>query len=84
MGVSLGPAGIVGYGSGVTSIIVLSKSHRKWTTSNHAGGFNSWRDAGHGTHTHVKRATSSTLAITAHLFWRKSWLFRCQVKNYCS
>lgn len=67
MGVSLGPDGIVGVGSSVTNIIVLSRSHRKWTNSNHAGGFDSWRDATNGSHGHNKRSVSSTLAITAHL-----------------
>ena len=67
MGVSLGPAGIVGYGSSVTNIVVLSRSHRKWTTSNHAGGFNNWHDVSNGSHGHNKRSVSSTLAITAHL-----------------
>ena len=73
MGVSLGPAGIVGFGSSVTNITVLSRSHRKWTNGNHAGGFNTWHDATNGTHTHVKRATSSTLAITATLAASVAW-----------
>jgi len=73
MGVSLGPAGIVGFGSSVTNITVLSKSHRKWTSSNHAGGFNTWHNATNGTHGHNKRSTSSTLVITASLAASVAW-----------
>ena len=73
MGVSLGPAGIVGYGSSVTNIVVLSRSHRKWTTANHAGGFNSWHDATNGSHGHNKRSVTSTLAITAHIAGSTQW-----------
>jgi hypothetical protein len=73
MGVSLGPAGIVGYGSSVTNIIVLSKSHRKWTVANHAGGFATWHDATNGSCNHTKRSVSSTLAITAHLAASVAW-----------
>ena len=81
MGVSLGPAGIVGYGSSVTNIIVLSKSHRKWTTSNHAGGFNNWHDATSGSHGHNKRSVSSTLMITAHLAASVAWA-NCSGANH--
>ena len=81
MGVSLGPAGIVGYGSSVTNIVVLSKSHRKWTTSNHAGGFNNWHDATNGSHGHNKRSVSSTLAITATLAASVAWA-NCSGANH--
>ena len=73
MGVSLGPAGIVGVGSSVTNIIVLSRSHRKWTSANHAGGFNNWHDATNGSHGHNKRSVSSTLAITATVAGSTQW-----------